>query len=640
MPTKPTAPCGSWPSPITAQRISAGGVTLGLVAADGDDIYWLESRPSEGGRNVIMRRNPDGGISQLTPSPFNVRTRVHEYGGGAYAVCDGVIYFCNYADQRIYQQTRDAAPQALTPEGAMRYADLQIDATNQRLICVGEAHSQPGREAVNTLVSISLDDKHEIKAITQGKDFYSSPRLSPDGTQLAWLSWNHPDMPWDAAELWLADCATDGSLKNMRRIAGSENESVAQPQWSPNGLLHFVSDKSGWWNIYRLTGSNSEPSFPLDAEFAQPHWQFCMSAYDFMSDNDIICAYNQQGMWQLALIDTRTGVLKNIATPYSDIQYLRAVNGKAVFLGAGPALPPSIVTWQKDEACKTVKSSTELPFDTDYLSAPRTIAFASANGRTAHGFFYSPANANVAVSANELPPLIVISHGGPTSAATSALKLSTQFWTSRGFAVLDVNYAGSTGYGRDYRRSLYGEWGIADVEDCIAGAEYLAQQKLVDGERLIIRGSSAGGYTTLCALTFHQTFKAGASYYGVSDIAALAQDTHKFESRYEARLIGGQGQERYHARSPVHFAENIACPVIFFQGLEDKVVPPNQTERMVNALKQRGLPVAYVPFEGEQHGFRRAENIRRSLEAELYFYSKVFGFTLADEIEPVRIDNL
>jgi dipeptidyl aminopeptidase/acylaminoacyl peptidase len=639
MPDKIIAPCGSWPSPISAQLISAGAVSLGLIATDGDDIYWLESRPAEGGRNVIMQRKPGGSLTQLTPAPFNVRTRVHEYGGGAYGVRDGVLYFCNFSDQRVYRQAHDATPQALTAEGPQRYADLQIDSHHQRLICVREDHSQPG-EAVNTLVSIALDANAEISIIAQGKDFYSSPRLSPDATQLAWLCWSHPDMPWDAAELWLADYAADGSLKNQRKIAGSEKESVAQPQWSPDGVLHFVSDKSGWWNIYRLQGSNPEPLFPLDAEFAQPHWQFCMAAYDFMAADEIVCAYNQQGVWQLALIDTRRVALKNIATPYSDIQYLRAAKGRAIFLGAGPAQPPAIVVWQKDQACLSLKSSIELPFGSDYISAPQTLAFASANGRTAHGFFYPPANAEVTVAENELPPLIVISHGGPTAATSTALKLSTQFWTSRGFAVLDVNYAGSTGYGRDYRRSLYGAWGIADVEDCIAGAQYLAEQKRVDGERLIIRGSSAGGYTTLCALTFHKTFKAGASYYGVSDIAALAQDTHKFESRYEARLIGGQGQERYHARSPVHFAEQITCPVIFFQGLDDKVVPPNQTERMVNALKQQGLPVAYVPFAGEQHGFRRAENIRRSLEAELYFYSRVFGFEAADEIEPVSIDNM
>lgn len=632
-----TAPFGSWTSPITAQLISAGAVTLGLTAMDGEDIYWLESRPAEGGRHVVMQRTPLGKILERTPASFNVRTRVHEYGGGAYAIKDGVIYFSHFADQRIYRQLKNVVPEAITAEGPFRYADFQIDTTGNRLICVRENHGDNKHEAKNELVGIALNDG-KTTVIAEGKDFYSSSRLSPDGKQLAWINWQHPDMPWDTTELWLADCAEDGSLKNARKISGNHNESITQPEWSPDGRLHFVSDKNGWWNIYRVNGHDMEAVCPIDAEIAQPHWQFCMSQYAFLSATEIICAYNQQGMWQLAIIEIPTKTLKKITTPFTDIQYLHAAKGRAVFYAASPNQPPEIALW-KDEI-KTLKKSIDIPFAAPYLSAPQTITYPSKNNRAAHGFFYPPTNPDFKAPNNTLPPLIVISHGGPTAASTTALKLALQFWTSRGFAVLDVNYAGSTGYGRDYRRSLYGLWGVADVEDCIAGAQFLAQKKLVDENRLIIRGSSAGGYTTLCALTFHNVFKAGASYYGISDVAALAQDTHKFESHYEEKLIGGRSDGLYRERSPIHHAEKLSCPVIFFQGLEDKVVLPNQAEQMVTALKARKIPVAYVPFEGEQHGFRRAENIRRALEAELYFYSKIFSFELAEDIAPVTIDNL
>ncbi|MGB8338271.1 MAG: S9 family peptidase [Burkholderiales bacterium] len=635
-----TAPYATWKSPIATQLISGGAITLGLTAIDGDTIYWLESRPNEGGRQVLMRRNADGVSKEITPAPFNIRSRVHEYGGGAYAVKNGVIYFCHYADQRIYKQSSNHPPAPITPEGAWRYADMQIDLVRNRLICVREDHSEVGKEAVNELVSINLLDG-QVSVIVSGADFYSSPRLSPDGRLLTWISWNHPDMPWDATELWLADFTTDNSLGEPLKIAGDNDESIAQPEWSPHGMLYFVSDKTGWWNIYRHAQQQIQAVCPMQAEFAYPHWQSCMSHFGFSSVNEIVCAYNQSGTWQLGKIHIESGKLETIPTGFTDIQYLRVERGQIVFHAASPTQPPAIVMLDaNNNSTKMIQSSISLPFDENYISSPQSISFASKGKRTAHGFFYPPCNPDFSAPENQLPPLIVISHGGPTAAASTALKLSTQFWTSRGFAVLDVNYAGSTGYGREYRRSLYGLWGIADVEDCIAGAEYLVQQKLVDGKRLIIRGSSAGGYTTLCALTFHKVFRAAASYYGISDVAALAQDTHKFESRYEARLIGGLSEALYRSRSPIHYAEQLSCPVIFFQGLEDKVVLPNQTKRMVDALKHHGLPVAYLPFEGEQHGFRKAETIKRALEAELYFYSKVFGFELADEIAPVEIFNL
>jgi dipeptidyl aminopeptidase/acylaminoacyl peptidase len=634
-----TAAYATWKSPITAELISSGAITLGLTAIDSENIYWLESRPNEGGRNVLMRRDAQGKITELTPAPFNLRSRVHEYGGGAYAVKNHIIYFCNFSDQRIYRQAGNQPPAPLTPEGPWRYADMQIDTSRDRFICVREDNSQAGKEAVNELISIALADG-TVNVIASGADFYSSPRLSPDGKQLVWISWNHPDMPWDATELWLADFAADGTLNPAEKIAGDNDESITQPEWSPDGVLYFVSDKTGWWNIYRYAQDQIQAVCPMQAEFAFPHWQFCMSQFGFSSAAVIVCAYNQNGIWHLGKIDIASGKLEMIPTDFTDIQYLRAAPEQVVFHTATPTRAPAITMLDAKDAIHTIRTSVELSFDKNILSVPQIISFTSKRKRTAHGFFYPPCNPEYVSTENSLPPLVVISHGGPTAAASTALKLPIQFWTSRGFAVLDVNYAGSTGYGRDYRRSLYGLWGIADVEDCIAGAQYVAQQQLVDGERLIIRGSSAGGYTTLCALTFHNMFKAGASYYGISDVAALAQDTHKFESRYEARLIGGRSAALYRDRSPIHHAEKLSCPVIFFQGLEDKVVLPNQSERMANALKARGIPTAYVAFEGEQHGFRKAKNIQRALEAELDFYSKVFGFALEDEIEPVQIDNL
>ncbi len=634
------APYASWKSPITAQLISSGAVSFGFTAIDGSAIYWLESRANEGGRQALMCRTAAGEITQLTPEPFNIRSRVHEYAGAAYTVKNGVIYFCNFADQQIYRQSENHAALALTAPGPWRYADLQVDTQRHRLICVREDHSHAPKEAVNELVSINLLNG-AVSVIASGADFYSSPRLSPDATQLAWISWNHPDMPWDATELWLADMTDDGTLTNIKKVADGESESIAQPEWSPDGVLYFVSDKTGWWNLYRYQGNEIKNICPMEAEFAYPHWQFGMAQYGFISAAEIICAFNTKGAWQLATIHTDTGKLDRIPTTFTDIQYLRASAGSVVFHAGGPAQANAIASLNLgNHSVDTIQHSISLPFHADYLSTPLTISYASKGKRTAHGFFYPPCNPEFSAAEDTLPPLIVISHGGPTAASSTALKLAVQFWTSRGFAVLDVNYAGSTGYGRDYRRSLYGLWGIADVEDCIAGAQYLVKEKWVDGERLIIRGSSAGGYTTLCALTFHKVFRAGASYYGISDVAALAQDTHKFESRYEARLIGGRSESLYRSRSPIHHAEQLACPVIFFQGLEDKVVLPNQSERMAEALKKRSIATAYVAFEGEQHGFRKAENIKRALEAEYYFYSKVFGFVCSDEIEPVPINNL
>ncbi len=646
------SPYGSWTSPITADLIVAGTIGLGGIVLDGEDVYWIEGRPAEAGRNVIVRRTPDGKITDVTPSPFNVRTRVHEYGGGAFTVTDGTIYFSNFADQRLYQQTPNSEPQPLTPAGDWRYADGVIDSQRERLICVREDHTGEGHEPVNALVSINLKNSEDIQILASGNDFYSSPRLSPDHSQLAWLSWNHPNMPWDGTQLWVASIQENGLLGEAECIAGGVEESIFQPEWSPDGHLYFISDRSNWWNLYCWRGREGEgergrgfvePLCEMAAEFGLPQWVFGMSTYGFESDHRLICTYTQEGDWYLASLDLETKQLQVIETPYTSISSLQVGNGKVVFMGGSATESTAVV--EMDLATREIevlRQSSELKIDAGYLSIPQAIAFPTENNLTAYAFFYPPQNQDYIAPKGEKPPLIVKSHGGPTASASNTFNLKIQYWTSRGFAVVDVNYGGSTGYGREYRQRLKDRWGIVDVDDCANAAKYLAEKGLVDGERLAIAGGSAGGYTTLCALTFRDSFKAGASYYGVSDLEALATDTHKFESRYLDGLIGAypEQQELYKARSPIHFTDQLSCPVIFFQGLEDKVVPPNQAQMMVDALKAKGLPVAYITYEGEQHGFRRAENIKRTLEAELYFYSRIFGFELAESVEPVVIDNL
>jgi dipeptidyl aminopeptidase/acylaminoacyl peptidase len=637
------APFGSWKSPITSDLIVKGSIGVGMVMLDGPDVYWIEMRPSEEGRSVIVRRAAQGETKDVTPKPFNARTRVHEYGGGDYTVAAGTVYFSNFQDQRLYQQRPDSQPEPLTPAVSMRYADPVVDRRRGRLISVREDHTGSG-EAVNTLVSINLEDGSDARVLVSGNDFYSSPRLSPDGSHLAWLTWNHPNMPWDGTELWVGEFTDDGTLTEMKRVAGGAEESIFQPEWSPEGVLYFVSDRSGWWNLYRRQGDGSvEALKEMKAEFGLPQWGFGMSTYAFESAERIICAYIERGSARLASLNTRTGELTPIETPYTDITYLRASSGRAVFRGGSPTEPASIVQLDLNTGqTQTLRRSNELKIDPGYFSIPQAIEFPTEGGKTAHAFFYPPRNRDYAAPDGELPPLLVKSHGGPTSAATTTLALGIQYWTSRGIGVLDVNYGGSTGYGREYRMRLNDTWGIVDVDDCANGARYLVERGLADGNRLMITGGSAGGYTTLCALTFRDRFKAGASHYGVSDCEALAKETHKFESRYLDRLIGPYPKraDLYRERSPINYVDQLSCPVIFFQGLEDKVVLPNQAEMMVEALRAKGLPVAYVPFEGEQHGFRRAENIKRALDGEIYFYSRVFGFELADEVEPVPIENL
>ena len=637
---KRTAACGTWPSPISAAVVAAGASPLSQPQLDGADAYWLAGRASEGGRTTLMRQRGQD-VVEMTPAPFNVRTRVHEYGGGACLVDGGVIWFSNFADNRLYLARDGGAPTPLTQAGQHRFADFVRDARRKRMLAVREDHTAGSAQPVNTICAIGDDGSETVLA--HGADFYATPRLSPDGAQLAWLSWDHPRMPWQGTELWLAEVLDDGALGVPRLVAGSASEAICQPEWSPAGTLHFVSDRSGWWNLYRLAGDQVQPLCERAAEFGAPHWSFGGSMYGFRSDDEIICTYIENGVSRLAQLSCASGKLQLIPNPYEEIRDLRVAGGVAVLLGGAPTIALELARLDLYHGQHEILacSITELPLE-GYLSIPESITYPTSGRRTAHAFYYPPRNAEIEPEAGSRPPLMVISHGGPTGMASNTLKLATQFWTSRGFAVLDVNYGGSSGFGRAYRDALKGQWGIIDVDDCVAGARYLAQRGMVDPERLVIRGGSAGGLTTLCALTFHDVFKAGASYYGVSDLAGLDADSHKFESHYNDYLIGPKpdAERLYQERSPINHADKLKRPMIFFQGLDDKVVPPQQSEVMVQALKQSGVPVAYMTLEGEGHGFRKADSIVRTLEAELYFYLRIFGMTERDAVAPVAIDNL
>ena len=629
---KTAKPYGSWPSTLSAELITRAAPGLNFLQSHGERLFWVESRPWEAGRNVIMCREGDGSTRDLLPAPFSHQSRVHEYGGMAYAMDDSHLYFVNAADQRIYQLAlaEDKQPVAITAAGS-RFADLVIDQARQQLIAVGETHHD-NREPENTLVSIVLADG-SLSTLVSGADFYAFPRISPDSKQLCWIEWQHPNMPWDSTQLWLANFS-DGGLSDKMLVAGADNnEAIFQPQWSPDNQLYFVSDKNNWWNIYRIENGSRQPVLEIEAEFATPLWQFGMTSYDFIDADTIACVYTKNGIWHSGFIDIQSGQLNTIESQYSSMQAVTCHQDKLYLVAGAAALPSELISISRQAKVTSIYSPATIALAPENLSEPQSILFASGrDNQPVHAFYYPPTNANYCGIEGELPPVIALCHGGPTGATDSGLNLKLQYWCNRGFAVVDINYRGSTGFGRTYRHSLAGAWGIADVEDTQHAIRYLTEQQMIDPQRCLIRGGSAGGYTVLSALTFTDTFQAGASLYGIGDLETLAKDTHKFESRYMDSLIGPYPERRdiYLQRSPIHHAEGLNCPVIFLQGLEDKVVPPNQAEMMVKLLEEKGIKVAHVTFPDEGHGFRKANNIIHAMESELAFYRDVFN--LVDKI--------
>ena len=655
MSDKPERPYGSWPSPITIDMAVSSALSFREARLDGDDVYWTEGRPAEGGRQVIVCWNERDGAVDITPAQFNARTMVHEYGGGWYAVDQGTVFFSNLPDGRIYRQAPGVAPEPITADGAFRYGDLVVDRPHNRLLCIREdmsplpadaAHAD-GRdpEPQDELIAIDLSTL-AVTALARGYDFYSTPRPSADGSMLAWLSWRHPNMPWDTTELWVASVASDGTLTGEQMVAGGGEESIVQPEWAPDGTLVFASDRTGWWNLYRLSAEGdgvAQPLAPMDIEFAAPQWVFGMCWFGIASDGTIVATANRRALDELWMIPL-DGPPERVEVPDTSIDSLVVGSGKVAYLGAGPTQPRTVVVLDLARGeRREVRRAFELSVDVAHISMPEQIMFPTTEGDVAHALYYPPTNADVKGTKGERPPLVVMIHGGPTSRAGASLDFGKQVFTSRGWAVVDVNYRGSNGYGREYMRRLDDKWGVFDVDDCIAAARFLAGRGDVDIERMAIRGGSAGGYTTLCALVFHDgVFGAGASYFGVGDMEALARFTHRFESRYADRLVAPYPEriDIYRERSPIHFMDRITRPLIVFQGEDDMVVPIAQAEDIVASLRERHVPHAYIAYPGEGHGFRHAQNIRRSLESELSFYAQVFGFALADDFEPVKVQFL
>jgi dipeptidyl aminopeptidase/acylaminoacyl peptidase len=635
-------PYGTWPSPISARTLTEDAVRFGDTAIDQDHLYWLEQRPSEKGRGVVCRINPIGEVEVITPAGYSVNSRVHEYGGGAFAVADGLIYFVDAKSQDVFVQEGSGEPIRMTSTADRRHADLFVDRVHRRLLCVAEQHFAD-REAENSIIAIDLNAPYASLVLAAGQDFYSSPRVSNDGSLFTYCSWNHPDMPWESSQVLLATFESNGSLAPAAVIAGGPSESAIEPRFSPDGELWFISDRSGFWNLHRWHRGQVTPVLIEDAEYGRAPWNFGGGQYDVLETGQAVAVRDQEGVSSLVMIDAITGYKTTLPVPYSELSHLRVAGHTAAFIGASALDAPSLVRLDLMTGHLSVlHASHRLELDPDAVSTAEAITYPTTDGAVSHALYYAPINASCRGRAKELPPLLVMSHGGPTSTARPALNPVIQFWTSRGFAVVDVNYRGSTGYGRAYRQALNGVWGIADVDDCVAAAQFLAGQNKVDAARMAIRGGSAGGYTTLCALAFRDVFGAGASYFGVGDLKALARDTHKFESRYLERLIGASGSDAlpiYAERSPLLNLEGFSSPLLLLQGLDDKVVPPGQSSAVFEALRARGVPVAYLAFEGEAHGFKRADTIERAILAELYFYGRVFGFLPADSIEPVAIEN-
>jgi dipeptidyl aminopeptidase/acylaminoacyl peptidase len=620
-------------------------VTLREPRLAGGLVYWLEQRPTEGGRTVLVRLNDDR-PTDVTPPEFNVRTRVHEYGGGSYLVTGKTIFFSNFDDQRLYRQDGSAAPTPITEQAAssasLRYADARLTRDGGFLVCVRERHGTG--DVANEIVLVPAEGSRPTRVIERGRDFYSSPRPSPDARSLAWLAWDHPYMPWERTELWVATVSPEGSLRDRRLVAGGGDESIFQPDWSPEGELHFVSDRTGWWNLYRERDGAVVPLAPVEREFGAPAWEFGLSTYAFLEAGRIACIFGMAHRQELGIIQSGTADIETLGLPFTSLQPTLQSDGRIlVLLAGGPTHEPAVILVDGDRPARwrILRRGLDAAPEPGYISVPRHVEFPTDGGRTAHALFYPPTNQDFSPPPGERPPLVISVHGGPTSHASTHLNVGHQYWTSRGFALVDVNYGGSSGYGRAYRDRLEARWGITDVQDCVAAARYLVESGEVDAQRIVVRGASAGGYTGLCILAFHDVCAAGVSYYGVGDLELLIKETHKFESRYLDWLIGPypEAADQYRSRSPIHWAKRISCPVILFQGALDDVVPPSQSEAIVRALVEQKIPHVYFLFEGEGHGFRRAETLQRALEAELDFLGRALGFEPQEPLPRDRSDD-
>lgn len=641
---------GTWLSPISSRLATESSVTFQeLHNGKNGEVFWSEMRYEEAGRYVICSKSASGEHKEWTPKDYNARTLVHEYGGGSFLVVDDGIYFSNFKDQRLYkQENASASPSPLSPDNkGWRYADPVFSNKHGKIFCVREDHGvverKEKKEAENTIISINPDNQ-EQSVLVSGNDFYASPKVSSDGSKIVWIQWNHPNMPWDTTELWMASLNEDGTAllpDSSRKVAGGGDISVMQPHWTDDDQLLFISDESQWWNLYTLTDTDQLKCLCVtEKELGGPHWIFSNYGYDSGAGK---VAASHQG--ELGMLDVKSGKYFKIETGFTSHSFLRLTdNGLIACVAGGPTKFSCVITVDPTtQKVDVLKQSRALPLDEGYLSVPSTISWATDDGESSHGYFYPPVNKDFQGPETSRPPLLVKAHGGPTASTNNVLNLKIQYWTSRGFAVLDVDYRGSTGYGKEYRHRLKGQWGICDVEDCCSGAQFLANEGKVDGKRLCIDGGSAGGYTTLACLAFKSVFSAGASHYGICDLEVLAGETHKFESRYCDQMLAPMTPENmhiFHDRSPIKHIEKFNCPIAFFQGDEDKIVPPNQAKMMFDAVKEKGLPCAFVLFEGEQHGFRKAENVQKALDGEFLFFAKVFGYEPADKDCKMDVENL
>lgn len=629
-------PYGSWPSPITADHLIKEALRFGSIAIDPPFFYYIEGRPTEQGRSVLIRGSLSGQHQEILPTTFDVRTKVHEYGGKCILAHKQHLYFVNCHDQDIYLVTAQGEVKRLTQDPSLRYADFSITPDGSFLYAVAERHpKEPAQGKVeNMLIQLSLSTL-QMEIIASGYDFYAAPRVSPDGTTLAWFCWSHPNMPWDGTELWIGEISPSQTLLNPRKIAGGVEESVTSPQWSPDHVLHFVSDKTGFWNLYRYLDNTITPFYPnpCTIDFGAPHWIFGVERYGFLQDGSLVAIGTLQGEDSLYHLDPKKSAPQRLHLPLTSLSDLYVLQDTLIFKGSSPELPESLLAvYLATQDLKILKTSQPVSINPGYISRPVKMTCPTEPRTVTYGFYYPPTHPHSIAPAHSAPPLILRCHGGPTAHVSPRFNLETLYFTSRGFAVFEINYSGSTGYGRDYRNRLRGKWGVMDVQDCVYAACYLCDQGLADPSRLIIKGGSAGGFTTLCAMIFSKTFQAGSCYYGVSDLEALAINTHKMELHYLDRLIGPYPQQKttYIERSPIHHTQRLSQPIIFFQGAEDRVVPPAQSEKMYQALCQKNIPSAYLLFQHEAHGFRRSETIKKCVETELLFYAQIFHLSLAD----------